>query len=70
MDAVSRYNNKGAHRMNLVSHLSRTQILFIVLLIVSLLVATLFVIHAAMPGVWHTITLRLVDGPNIIIWHS
>ena len=57
MDTVSRYN-KGAHRMNLVSRLSRTQLLLIVLLIVSLLVATLFVIHAAIPGVWHTVTLR------------
>jgi hypothetical protein len=70
MDTASRYNNKGAHRMNLVSRLSRTQLLLIVLLIVSLLVATLFVIHTAMPGVWHTITLRLVDGPNVISgWH-
>jgi hypothetical protein len=69
MDTASRYNNKGAHRMNLVSRLSRTQILFIVLLIVSLLVATLFVIHSAMPGVWHTITLRLVDGPNVPYMH-
>ena len=69
MDTVSRYNNKGAHRMNLVSRLSRTQILFIVLLIVSLLIATLFVIHSAMPGVWHTITLRLVDGPNVPFSH-
>ncbi len=65
MDAVSRYN-KGAHCMNLVSRLSRTQILFIVLLIVSLLVATFFVIHTAMPGVWHTISLRLVDSPNVL----
>jgi hypothetical protein len=56
--------------MNLVSRLSGTQILFIVLLIVSLLAATLFVMNSAMPGVWHTITLRLVDSPNIIIgWH-
>jgi hypothetical protein len=56
--------------MNLVSRLSRTQLLLIVLLIVSLLVATLFVIHAAMPGTWHTIASRLVDSPNIIIgWH-
>lgn len=69
MDTVSRYNNKGAHRMNLVSRLSRTQILFIVLLILSLFVATLFVIHTAMPGVWHTITLRLVDDPNIQYRH-
>jgi hypothetical protein len=69
MDTVSRYNKEGAHRMNLVSRLSRTQILFIVLLIVSMLVATLFVIHSAMPGTWHTITLRLVDGPNVIYWH-
>lgn len=70
MDTVSRYNNKGAHCMNVVSRLSRTQLLLIVLLIVSLLVATLFVIHSAMPGVWHTITLRLVDDPNILSgWH-
>jgi hypothetical protein len=56
--------------MNPVSRLSRTQLLFIVLLIVSLLVATLFVIHTAMPGVWHTITLRLVDTPNVLNgWH-
>ncbi len=63
MDAVSPYN-KGAHCMNLVSRLSRTQILLIVLLIVSLLVATLFVIHAAMPSLLHTVA----DSPNIIIW--
>ena len=56
--------------MNTVSRLSRTQLLLIVLLIVSLLMATVLVIHAAMPGVWHTISSRLVDGPNIIIWHS
>lgn len=56
--------------MNSVSRLSRTQLLFIVLLIVSLLVATVFVIHAAMPGVWHTVTLRLTDGPSILNgWH-
>ena len=55
--------------MNLVSRISRTQLLLIVLLIVSLLVATIFVIHAAMPGVWHTVTLRLGDGPNIMNWH-
>ena len=56
--------------MNLVSRISRTQLLLIVLLIVSLLVATLLVIHAAMPGVWHTISARLVDDPNVINgWH-
>ena len=56
--------------MNLVSRFSRTQLLLIVLLIVSLLIATFFVIHAAMPGVWHTITLhRLVDGPNVPYMH-
>jgi hypothetical protein len=66
---VSR-NNKGARCMNLVSRISRTQLLLIVLLIVSLLVATLLVIHAAMPGVWHTISARLVDDPNVINgWH-
>ena len=69
MDTVSRYN-KGAHRMNSVSRLSRTQLLFIVLLIVSLFVATLFVIHSAMPSVWHTITLRLVVSPDVLSgWH-
>ncbi len=52
--------------MNLVSRLSRTQLLLIVLVIVSLLVATFFVIHAAMPGLWRTIA----DTPNVIIgWH-
>lgn len=56
--------------MNMVSRLSRTQLLLIVLLIVSLLVATLFVIHTSMPGVWHTISSRIVDGPNVINgWH-
>ncbi len=70
MDTDSRQTNKGAHCMNLVSRLSRTQILFIVLLIVSLLAATLFVMNSAMPGVWHTITLRLVDTPNVLSgWH-
>jgi hypothetical protein len=66
MDTASRYNNKGAYRMNLVSRLSRTQLLLIVLLIVSLIIAAFFVIHATMPGVWHTITLRLGDSPDII----
>ena len=51
--------------MNLVSRLSRTQVLMIVLLIVSLLAATLFIIHAAMPGVWHTVAI----SPNILYWH-
>jgi len=52
--------------MNLVSRLSRTQLLLIVLVIVSLLVATFFVIHAAMPGLWRTIA----DTPDVIIgWH-
>ena len=69
MDTVSRYYKKGAHRMNLVSRLSRTQLLLIVLLIVSLLVATIFVIHAAVPGVWHTITHRLVDTNVLNGWH-
>lgn len=69
MDAVSRNNNKGAHRMNLVSRLSRTQLLLIVLVIVSLLIATFFVIHAAMPGVWHTTTFHLGDSPDIPFWH-
>jgi len=55
--------------MNMVSRLSRTQLLLIVLLIVSLLIATLFVIHAAMPGVWHTISSRIVDGPSIQYGH-
>lgn len=56
--------------MNLVSRLSRTQLLLIVLLIVSLLITTLFVIHAAVPGVWHTITHRLGDVPDILNgWH-
>ena len=56
--------------MNLVSRLSRTQLLLIVLLIASLLITTLFLIHAAVPGVWHTITLRLVDTPNVLNgWH-
>ena len=54
--------------MNMVSRLSRTQLLLIVLLIVSLLVATLFVIHTAMPGVWHTISSRIVDGYNVPYW--
>ena len=52
--------------MNLVSRLSRTQLLLMVLVIVSLLIATLLVIHAAMPSVWHTITSRLVDDPYIL----
>lgn len=70
MDTASRNNNKGAHRMNLVFRLSRMQLLLIVLVILSLLVTTLFVIHAAMPGVWHTITFRLAASPNIISgWH-
>lgn len=51
--------------MNLVSRLSRTQVLMIVLLIVSLLVATLFIIHAAMPGIWQTITF----SPQVPYWH-
>ena len=55
--------------MNMVSRLSRTQLLLIVLLIVSLFVATLFVVHAAMPSVWHTVTSRIVDGPNVPYWH-
>ena len=56
--------------MTTVSRLSRSRLLLIVLLIVSLLVATLFVIHTAMPGVWHTVSSRIVDGPNIINgWH-
>jgi hypothetical protein len=67
MDTVSRHN-KGAHCMNMVSRLSRTQLLLIVLLIVSLLIATLFVIHAFMPGTWHTVTTRLGSGPNIPNW--
>ena len=70
MDTVSKNNLKGAHCMNMVSRISRTQLLLIVLLIVSLLFATLFVIHATMPGVWHTITARLVDDPYVInSWH-
>jgi hypothetical protein len=56
--------------MNHFSRISSTQLLLIVLLIVSLLVATLFVIHAAMPGVWHTISARLVISPDYLNgWH-
>ncbi|HVB74269.1 MAG TPA: hypothetical protein VNE38_12000 [Ktedonobacteraceae bacterium] len=52
--------------MNLATRLSRTQLLLIVLVIVSLLVATFFVIHAAMPGLWHTI----VYTPDVLSgWH-
>ena len=51
--------------MNLVSRLSRTQLLLIVLVIVSLLVATFFVIHAAMPSLWHTIS----DTDILNGWH-
>ena len=68
MEALPASTTKERHRMNMVSRISRTQLLLIVLLIVSLIVATLFVIHAAMPGVWHTISARIVDGPNIPNW--
>ena len=51
--------------MNLVSRLSATQLLLIVLLIVSLLVATFLVIHASMPSLPHTVA----DSNIIFPWH-
>jgi hypothetical protein len=51
--------------MNLATYVSKRQLLLLVLIIVSLLVTTLFVIHAAMPGLWHVIS----DTPDVIIGH-
>ncbi len=41
--------------MNPGLRITKAQVLFLVLFIISLLVATLFIIHAAMPSLWHTI---------------
>jgi hypothetical protein len=57
-------NKKGAHCMNLATRLSRTQLLLIVLVIVSLLIAAFFIIQAAVPGLWHSIAL----GPDAPFW--
>lgn len=58
---------KGAKRMNLAIRMSKAQLVLFVLIVISLIVTALFVIHAAMPGVWHA----TVDGitPNIQYWH-
>ncbi len=35
--------------------ITKAQVLFLVLFIITLLAATLFIIHATMPALWHTI---------------
>ena len=47
--------------------LNKRQLLVIVLVLLSLLVATLIIIHGAMPNLWHQI---LTVGPDIIIRHG
>lgn len=42
--------------MNLALRMTRTRLLFLVLLIVALLVAALFLVHAALPDLWRVIT--------------
>lgn len=64
---MSRYSssiiqNKGANRMNLALHMSKRQLLFLVLLFIALIVTALFVIHSTTPSLWHSIT----DLPDIM----
>ncbi|HJT58912.1 MAG TPA: hypothetical protein VJ761_20555 [Ktedonobacteraceae bacterium] len=47
--------------MNMV--LQRKQMLVIVLVLLSLLVATLVVLHGAAPGIWHAL---VTNGPDTI----
>ncbi len=42
--------------MNAGLRISKAQVMFLVLFILALLVAALFLIHATMPTLWHTIT--------------
>ncbi len=41
--------------MATAAHMSKTQILALVFFIVSLIVISLAVLHAAAPGLWHTL---------------
>jgi len=48
--------------MNLA--LTKRHLLLLVFLIVSLLIMGLFVIHSAVPGLWHSVSVT----PNVPIW--
>lgn len=48
--------------MNLALHMSKRQLLFLVLLFIALIVTALFVIHSTTPSLWHSIT----DLPDIM----
>jgi hypothetical protein len=43
--------------MNVGLRISKAQVMLLVLFIIALLAATLFIIHATMPGLWHTIAV-------------
>lgn len=53
---------EGANLMNLA--LTKRHLLLLVFLIVSLLIMGLFVIHSAVPGLWHSVSVT----PNVPIW--
>jgi hypothetical protein len=48
--------------MYLALRMSKQQLLLLALVIVTLLAISLFIIHAAVPSVWHT----LADGSDIL----
>ena len=48
--------------MNLALRMTERQMLLLALIFVAFLITVLFVIHTAMPGLWHVITL----SPDII----
>jgi hypothetical protein len=57
---------KGATCMYLALRMSKQQLLLLALVIVTLLAISLFIIHTAVPSVWHT----LADDPGVLNgWH-
>jgi hypothetical protein len=48
---------RGGNRMNVGLRISKAHVMLLVLFIIALLAATLFVIHATMPSLWHTIAV-------------
>ncbi len=52
---ISQREREGAHSMGIALRMSKTQILILVLVLVSLIIATLIVLHAATPNLFHAI---------------
>ena len=53
---ISQREREGTYSMGIALRMSKTQILILVLVLLSLILATLFVLHAATPNLLHAIT--------------